>query len=105
MSNELWLLKIGKNPVEWIKIENLKGKPPLPRYQHSMNYYENKEIIIIHGGRNDHFNSESFSMNTTFIIDLCRWQWIEVRIFNNYYESFKIFERCSHGAVIWSKLI
>jgi hypothetical protein len=105
MSNDLWILKFGKKPVEWVLIDNVKGKPPLPRYQHSMNYYEEKNFIIIHGGRNDQYDLDTFSLNSTYILDLERWQWIEVKLYNSYYSSFKVMERCSHNAIIYSKNI
>ena len=49
-SNKLWVLKVGRKPLEWSEIK-AKGKPPCPRYLCSMNYYEEGNFIIIHGGK------------------------------------------------------
>ena len=50
--NELYVLKMGKNHFEWV-IPDIAGQPPSPRYGHSMNYYPEKSIMVIFGGRND----------------------------------------------------
>lgn len=105
ISNELWILKFGKNPVEWVLAEEIKGKPPLPRYQHSMNFYEERNFIIIHGGRNDQYDIDTFALSSTYLLDLERWQWIEVKLFNNLYENFRVMERCSHHAVVYRKCL
>ena len=104
ISNDLYILKLGIKPCEWIKCNNTMGNKPCPRYFHSMNYFENGNFIIIHGGRNDN-KSESFALNDTFILNLENFNWIEVQLFSQS-QDFKIFPRCSHCSIIYNnKLI
>ena len=39
---------MGRKPLDWIKVDT-KGKSPIPRYFHSMNFYERGNYVIIHG--------------------------------------------------------
>ena len=100
LSNDLYVLILGKKPCQWKKIENIKGQKPPERYFHSMNYYEPGNFLIIHGGRNDS-QSDSFALNDTYIFDLDLFQWTKVElIFNS--PDLKIMPRCSHDSVIYS---
>ena len=65
MSNDLWIVKLGSKPVEWIKAET-EGKSPCPRYLHSMNFFEERNFIIIYGGKNES-NNESCVLNDIFL--------------------------------------
>ena len=100
-SNKLWLLKIGKKPLEWIDIKT-KGKPPCPRYLCSMNYYEEGNFIIIHGGKTKSLRSENI-LKDTFLFELYRWEWIRV----NYGDFEQLVKpRFSHSGIIYQgKLI
>ena len=100
ISNDLYILKIGIKPCEWIKCDNTKGKKPCPRYFHSMNYYENGNFIIIHGGRNDN-KSDNFALNDTFILNLQNLNWIEIELYSQF-NDFKIFSRCGHCSIIYN---
>ena len=97
-SNKLWLLKIGKKPLEWTEIKT-KGKPPCPRYLCSMNYYEQGNYIIIHGGKTKSLRSENI-LKDTYLFELLKFEWIRV----NYgcFESF-IKPRFSHSGIIYNK--
>ena len=99
MKNDLWILRIGKKPLEWIKSDT-NGSPPCPRYSHSMNFYEEGNYLIIHGGRND-YSSESFALNDTYLLELYRLEWIKVRIFFDSPRT-KVFNRCGHAAIVYS---
>ena len=104
ISNDLYILKLGIKPCEWIKLDNINGKRPCPRYFHTMNYFEKKNIIIIHGGRNDN-KSESFALNDTYLFNLESLTWMEIELYSNNIE-FKIFSRCAHCSFIYrNKLI
>ena len=104
ISNELYILKVGMRPCEWIKCENTIGNKPCPRYFHSMNYFENGHFIIIHGGRNDS-KSDTFALNDTFILNLENLNWIQVELFSQN-DNFNVFSRCGHSSVIYDdKLI
>lgn len=68
-----------------------------------MNFYEERSIIIIHGGRND--DIEHRALNDTYILDVSNMQWIEV-ILNNYNNDFFLFRRFGHRGIVYTdKLI
>ena len=95
---------ICKKPCLWIRLDNVKGVKPKPRYFHSMSYYEPGDFLIIHGGRNDYQN-ESFALDDTFIFNLNHLQWHQVHLYSTMI-GFKVFPRCGHKSIIYSnKLI
>ena len=100
LSNDLYVLILGKKPCQWKKIENIKGKKPSERYFHSMNYYEPGNFLIIHGGRNDS-KSESFALDDTYILDLDLYQWNQIHLISNSI-NFRVMARCSHDSIIYS---
>ena len=103
LSNQLWILLMGKKPLEWIKVDT-KGKPPIARYFHSMNFYERGNYVIIHGGRNDIFSDKS-ALNDTFLLNLENFEWLEVKLYSNI-SNFNVANRCGHQSIIYSdKLI
>ena len=103
LSNQLWILLMGKKPLEWIKVDT-KGKSPVPRYFHTMNFYERGNYIIMHGGRNDIF-SEKSALNDTFLLNLDNFEWLEVKLYSNI-NNFNVVNRCGHQSIIYSdKLI
>ena len=94
---------MGKKPLDWIKVDT-KGKAPIPRYFHSMNFYERGNYIIIHGGRNDSFSANS-ALNDTFLLNLENFEWIEVKLYSNI-SNFSVYNRCGHQSIIYAdKLI
>lgn len=101
LKNDVWILKIGKKPLEWIKLTT-NGNPPIPRYAHSMNFYEEGNYLIIHGGRNDSY-SDSFALNDTYLLELSRFDWIQVNI-NFDLKQVHVYNRCGHSSVIYSKV-
>ena len=103
ISNQLWILVTGKKPLEWIQ-PNTKGKPPSPRYFHSMSFYERGNFLIIHGGRNDSL-SDNIALNDTFLFDLENFDWLRVELYSGMKE-FKVLNRCGHQSMIYlDKLI
>ena len=103
ISNQLWILIMGKKPLDWIKVDT-KGKAPVPRYFHSMNFYERGNYVIIHGGRNDSF-SENSALNDTFLLNLENFEWLEVKLYSNI-SNFSVYNRCGHQSLIYAdKLI
>ena len=97
-SNKMWLLKIGRKPLELSEIKT-KGKPPCPRYLCSMNYYEEGNFIIIHGGKTKSLRSENI-LKDTYLFELLKFQW--VRVIYGCFESI-IKPRFSHAGVIYQK--
>jgi len=80
----------------------IKGTPPCPRYSHTMNFYENGNYLIIHGGRND-YSSDSFALNDTFIFELSKFEWIEAKLYFDTPRS-KVYNRCGHAAIVFSNI-
>lgn len=87
--------------MEWVK-PMVRGKTPRPRYSHTMNYYEEGNFLIVHGGRND-YSSDSFAFNDTHIFDLQKLEWQEILLYSDI-PNFEVFNRCGHSAIIYSKL-
>jgi hypothetical protein len=103
LSNKIWILLIGQKILRWIN-PDVKGKPPSPRYFHTMNYYDKGNILIIHGGRND-VVSEVSALSDTFVFDLENFEWMQVTLYSQL-NKFKVLSRCGHQSVIFSnKLI
>ena len=95
ISNDMWLLKIGKKPLEWEKVLTF-GAPPSPRYLCSMNFFEKGNFIIIHGGKAK-INMESFALSDTYLFELYRYQWLRVDYGD---KNYIVKKRCSHCSVI-----
>lgn len=53
------------------------GKPPLPRYGHSMVFNDVQNIVIIYGGRNDYENSFFGDVHILKLNLLC---WVSVKV-------------------------
>jgi hypothetical protein len=101
-SNQLWICIIGKKPLQWVQPE-CKGKPPSPRLYCSMNFYENGNYLIIHGGKDE--NNIFGALNDTFILDLEFFEWKRIELYGNN-DNFKIIRRCGHNSCIYmNKLI
>ena len=103
LTNQLWILLIGKRTLEWIRPET-KGKPPAPRYFHSMNFYERGNYLIIHGGRNDSVSDNS-ALNDTYLLNLENLECLSVNLYSDI-DKFEILCRCGHQSTIFmDKLI
>lgn len=97
-SNAMWVLRIGKSPLEWIQLKT-KGQGPSLRFSSSMNYYEEGNCVIIHGGHNDNL-SDDFALNDTYFLDLYHFTWVRVIHFFETPEIHKVVNRCAHASVI-----
>ena len=60
------------------------GKPPYPRYGHSMVYWHSKQYLLIYGGRNDDLwgDTGSSSMTNIVVLNLHHLVWCHVKIPN-----------------------
>ena len=96
-NNILRVLRIGKKPLEWITLET-KGISPSPRYMCSLNFFEEGNYLIIHGGRND-LENKSSAFNDTFVFELYRLEWVKV-VFS---DDIKALHRYNHGAAVVGK--
>ena len=99
LSNDLWILLFGQKPLMWVKIAT-NGKSPVARYFHSMDYFEQGNYIIIHGGRNDNVSASS-ALNDTFVLDLENFDWVSVHLYSNI-PNFKVISRYGHKSAIFS---
>ena len=100
-SNKLWVLKIGKKNLEWLDIKT-RGKPPCPRYLCSMNFYEQGNFLIIHGGKTKTLINENV-LRDTYLLELYRFEWIKV---NYGFFDHTVKPRFSHSGVVYqNKLI
>ena len=95
INNNLYVLKIGKKPLE-LEIINTSGIRPCARYNSSLNFYERGNMLIIHGGRTI-IKKKEIALNDTFILDLFSFNWIEVEYFN---KECKVPPRYFHQAII-----
>ena len=95
LSNEVYVIKLGRKPVEITKLA-LKGKPPSPRYFHTVNFFEEGNILIVYGGRND--MSEDYALGDMFILDLGKLEWIEAKLYTDHNKN--ILGRCGHSSLI-----
>ena len=103
LTNDLWILMMGQKPLTWMK-PNISGKPPSPRYFHTMDYYEKANYLIVHGGRNDELSTTS-ALDDTFVLDLENLEWVKVELYSNTLD-FKVISRYGHKSTIFSnKLI
>lgn len=96
--NHLKVLKLGSYPLKWIEPET-RGIPPQPRYLHSMNYFQDLNIIIIYGGRNDK-NSQPI-LSDICILNIFNLCWSKVSL-----HGLGYIPKCSHcTTIVDSKLI
>ena len=74
--NKLFVLKIGQKMCEWVE-PRIEGPVPLARYSHTMNYYPQKAVIVLFGGRNDeNFASAGMSyLNDVWVLSLEKLSW------------------------------
>ena len=93
--NDMWLLKIGKKPLEWEKVLTF-GQPPCPRYLCSMNFFEKGNFIVVHGGKTK-ISTESFALKDTYLFELYRYQWLRVDYGD---KEYIVKKRCSHSSVV-----
>lgn len=84
--------------MKFIKPE-CNGRPPCPRFLHSMNFYEEGNFLIVYGGTNE--NSENFDLGDIFILELSKMEWIEIKIFSSH--PISVYQRFGHSALIESQ--
>ena len=96
LNKNLYVLRVGQKPLEWVLLKT-KGSPPSKRYATSMSYYENGNIVIIHGGRNN-CNNYDYILNDTFVLNLHTLNWMKVEYF---YNQIEITPRFFHQSFIY----
>lgn len=104
LSNEVYCLSLGKKLCEWVKIQT-SGKSPCARYMSSMNFYEEANVIIVHGGRILGSQFEEMSLNDTYVLNMYKLEWylVECSFLNDQYH---VISRFGHSSFIYTdKLI
>jgi hypothetical protein len=99
LKNDMWVLRIGKKPLEWIKLKTIGPAPP-QRHSHTMNFYEEGNYIIIHGGKNNSLVN-GYALDDTYLFELSRFEWIRVILYSDSINNF-VFNRCGHSSIIFS---
>lgn len=75
------MLKTGKLFLQWRKVET-QGLPPPPRYQHTMSYSEDQNLLIVFGGRCDFASKKNNFhqiLNDLWLFSLENHTWYEVK--------------------------
>jgi len=92
--NEVYVLRVGRKPCEWIRLE-ISGNPPMPRANATLNFYQNLKFLILTGGINKTLKREIF--NDIFVLDLENLNWIKAATF-----PLQLKERTGHRAAIYN---
>ena len=83
-SNDVFIIKRGR-PLQLFKAIT-KGKPPIPRCECTINFFERLDILIIYGGKNDHSRYGPY-FNDMYFLDVETLHWIKIEL--NYNENFQ----------------
>ena len=67
--NDLYELKLASTGMEWMLVK-LRGANPLPRWGHTMSLFDNTQLLIFGGFRN-----ENMRLNDLWIFDVVKWGW------------------------------
>jgi len=95
-SSKLGVIRIGRYPLEYSELQ-CTGKPPSPRINCSIDYYDNFNLLIVHGGR----HKADFCLTDIFLFDLENLRWMNLDIKNT-----NVFPRCEHiSALAHNRLI
>ena len=96
INNEVRVLKFSKKILEWVVL-SIDGVAPSPRLSSCMNFFEELNILIINGGKNE---LNSIFYNDIFVLDLELLNWIKVGVVENL--PLERAEHCS--SIIGNKL-
>lgn len=80
VNGKLYIFPIGANVIHrWGEVET-KGTPAEARFQHSMNYYDRGNYIVVYGGKrlaqpqpNVHYESEFVNSIALLRMDTLEW--------------------------------
>jgi Galactose oxidase, central domain len=80
-SNGLYVVKIGKKPLEWSS-PITSGQAPCPRFLHTMVYNSLLNLLIVFGGRVDLAKTSVYTcFNDVHLLDLASMVWLQVKVF------------------------
>jgi hypothetical protein len=95
--NDLYIIKINRQIFDREK-PDVDGKPPSPRADCSINFYEELKYVIIHGGSN---SNEFF--NDTFIFDIVKQNWLRIEsiLEEDLFSRCRVFRRAGHNSITY----
>lgn len=77
-NNDMRYMKVGNGPQGW-KILKIGGRPPKPRYFMSLEVFEQKNMLVVFGGRGvDEVGQKSIGMNDVWLMSLKHPQWYQL---------------------------
>ena len=94
LENDVLIITRGK-PLQLYKAIT-KGRPPAPRCETTMNFFEKLNVIIIHGGRNEYDINGPF-FNDFYFFDVERLIWIKLETNDG---IIPIYPRGAHSSCI-----
>ena len=92
-SNDVLIIKRGR-PLQLYKAIT-KGKPPVPRCESTMNFFEKLNVAIIYGGKNEHSKYGPY-FNDMYFLDVESLTWVRVELNMN----INFYPRGRHCAAI-----
>ena len=82
-TNDILIIKRGR-PLQLFKAIT-KGKPPVPRCESTMNFFEKLNVVIIYGGKNEYSKYGPY-FNDMYFLDVETLNWVKIEL--NINESF-----------------
>ena len=92
-SNDVLIITRGK-PLQLYKAIT-KGRPPAPRCETTMNFFEKLNMVVIYGGKNEHSKYGPY-FNDMYFLDVETLTWVKIELNSN--ENF--YPRGGHCACI-----
>ncbi len=68
-----------------------------------MNFFEEGNYVIIHGGRHD-TSCTDFAFKDFHILELNKMEWLRVTIKPVWYGNVAVHSRCGHGAIVYGNI-
>lgn len=75
-SNGLYVIKLNKKPFDSILLKT-NGVQPSPRSHSKINFYENTNLLILHGGKNNNL-CDGVTFNDFWVLDLENFNWYKL---------------------------
>ena len=79
-TNDILIIKRGR-PLQLYKAI-IKGKPPVPRCESTMNFYEKLNVVVIYGGKNEYSKYGPY-FNDMYFLDVEILTWIKIELNSN----------------------
>lgn len=91
--NQLYICKTGQRPLVWTQLAVL-GSAPTPRFQHSLSYVRDLNLLVVVGGRNDTHSGTGYTcFNDVHLFNIVTLTWTPVLVRGEIPPK-----RCAHAA-------